>query len=397
MTLFVPEDTENAVLPIEDIETITFAATSEVTADDEGHVHPAEEAHEVEKRLFRVSTENGHEGYCFGGVGDAESLLRDILVGRDGLNRERIWQKLSRSQRINNTTLTEPVLATVDQALWDLAGRYTGLPVCKLVGANRETVPAYASTMIGDEDRGLSTPAEYADFAEDCLERGYPAYKLHTLFPPYAQDWERDAETCRAVAERVGDEMDLMLDCSAHYSRMEALELGRAIEDLGFYWYEEMMHEQSMSAYQWLHDRLDVPLCGPETQKGWGKMGVRAEWIKHDAVDICRTGIYDVGGITPVLKTVGLCESFGVPLELHGGGAGHLQILGAMGIPGEYYERGLLHPEVEYDPQPPWLDAPIDPMDGEGRVQIPQRPGLGYDVDWDYVDDHRVDATDGLD
>jgi len=389
--LFAPGDREYKILPIAEIETITFTTTSQVMTDDEGHTHPAEEEHEVKNHLFRVITEGGHEGYARGGVGGAESLLEQILVGRDALNREEIWQKLYRSQRINNTTLNEPVLAIVDQALWDLAGRYTGLPVHKLIGGNREAVPAYASTMIGDRDKDLSTPEEYADFAEECLERGYQAYKLHTLFPPYDQDWERDAETCRAVAERVGDEMDLMLDCSAHYSRMEALQLGRVLEELDFYWYEEMMHEQSMSAYEWLHDRLDVPLAGPETQKGWGKMGVRAEWIKHDVVDICRTGIWDVGGITPVLKTVGLCESFNIALELHGGGAGHLQVLGAMGIPGKYYERGLLHPEIEYEAQPPWLNEPIDPMDADGMVKIPQRPGLGYDIDWDYINEHRVD------
>jgi len=389
--LFAPEERHNKILPITEIETITFTAMSQVEADDEGHVHPADEEHEVEKTLFRIETEDGHEGFSFGPIGTAEPLLEDILIGRDGLNREQIWQKLYRSQRINNTTLTEPVMATVDEALWDLGGRYTGLPIHKLIGGNREKVPAYASTMIGDEDKGLSTPEDYADFAEECLERGYPAYKLHTLFPPYDQDWERDAETCRAVAERVGDEMDLMLDCSAHYSRMEALKLGKALEEIDFYWYEEMMHEQSMSAYQWLHNKLDIPLTGPETQKAWGKMGIRAEWIKHDAMDICRTGVYDVGGITPVLKTVGLCESFNIALELHGGGAAHLQIMGAMGIPGEYYERGLLHPAIEYDPQPPWLNAPIDPMDDEGLVTISQLPGLGYDIDWDYIDDHRVE------
>jgi len=55
------------------------------------------------------------------------------------------------------------------------------------------------------------------------------------------------------------------------------------------------------------------------------------------------------------------------------------------------YERGLLHPEIEYEAQPPWLNEPIDPMDADGMVKIPQRPGLGYDIDWDYINEHRVD------
>lgn len=386
--------TTNNILPIEAIETITFAAPAGARRDNEGHSHPSEE-HESEKSVTKITAEGDNVGYCFDGTGDALPLLRDILIGEDALNREKIWQKLIRSQRIHNVKLHEEVIATVDLALWDLAGRYVGLPIYKLLGGHRDKVPAYTSTMIADEDLGLGSAEEFADYAADCQAEGFPAFKLHTWFPPIDQDWERDAEACRAVRERVGDEMDLMLDCSAHYSRMESLKLGRVLEELDFHWYEEMMNEQSMSSYQWITRELDIPICGPETQKAWGKMGIRADWIKNDAIDICRTGVWDVGGITPVLKIVRLCESFNIACELHGSGAAHLQVLGAMGIPGEYYERGLMHPEYDYEKyncDPPWLNDPIDPVDSEGNVRIPRSPGLGYDIDWNYIDENRVDA-----
>lgn len=390
--LFEPTENSNTVLEIEDIEVVTFTVTSHVEQDDEGHSHPGE-AHETEQHLTRILAEDGHVGYCRGSVAGAIDLLCDILIGRDAFDREAIWQKLYRVQRLHNTSLSDPAMAVVDQALWDLAGRYLDLPVSKILGATRERVPAYASTMIGDEiEGGLATPEDYANFAEACLAEGYQAYKLHTWFPPIDQDADRDVAACRAVHERVGDEMVLMLDCSPHYSRLEARRIGKALEELDFHWYEEPMHEHSMSAYQWLREEVDVPICGPEMQQGEGKMGLRAEWIKHGACDVARTGIWDVGGITPVMKTVGLCESFGIPLELHGGGAGHLQVLGAMGIPGEYYERGLLHPMIDREP-PAWLNEPVDPMDSDGYVHVPQRPGLGYDIDWTYVEEHRVDAS----
>ena len=392
--LYTPEETTNAVLEIADVETISFATTTTLEYDDEGHMHPGEEEREVESHLTRILTVDGHEGICRGSVAGAEEILRRILVGRDALDRERIWQKLYRSQRLNKATLNEPVLAIVDQALWDLAGRYLDLPVYKLLGGARDRVPAYASTMLGDDiEGGLDSPEAYADFAEACLEEGYTAFKLHTWFPPVGQDADRDIAACRAVRERVGDEMELMLDGSPHYDRLDARKIGKALEELDFYWYEEPMHEHSMSAYQWLREEVDVPICGPEMQQGEGKMGLRAEWIKHGACDICRTGIWDVGGITPVMKTVGLCESFGIPLELHGGGAGHLHVLGAMGIPGEYYERGLLHPLMDAKETPPWLNEPVDPMDDDGYVPVPQRPGLGYDIDWGYVDGNRIDRA----
>jgi hypothetical protein len=85
---------ENKVLPISDIEIITFAATSNVMKDDEGHTHPADEEREVEKHPCRVVTEGGHEGYSPGGVGDTEALLERILAGRDALNREEFGRAL---------------------------------------------------------------------------------------------------------------------------------------------------------------------------------------------------------------------------------------------------------------------------------------------------------------
>jgi L-alanine-DL-glutamate epimerase-like enolase superfamily enzyme len=119
-------------------------------------------------------------------------------------------------------------------------------------------------------------------------------------------------------------------------------------------------------------------------------MYTRAEWILRGASDISRVGVWDVGGITPAIKTVHLCEAFQIRCEVHGGGGANLQLLGAMGIPGEYYERGLLHPHVDHAAESPWLKEPIDAIDREGCVRIPQRPGLGEDFDWDFIHDNTV-------
>ncbi len=90
---------------------------------------------------------------------------------------------------------------------------------------------------------------------------------------------------------------------------------------------------------------------------------------------------------TPALKAVHLAESFLMRLEIHGNGAGALQVLRAMAIPGEYYEQGLLHPHVDYDAQRPWLKTPVDAVDENGFVSLPQGPGLREDLDWDYIRD----------
>jgi L-alanine-DL-glutamate epimerase-like enolase superfamily enzyme len=90
------------------------------------------------------------------------------------------------------------------------------------------------------------------------------------------------------------------------------------------------------------------------------------------------------------MKIAHLCEAFGMRMEVHGGGVGNLHALCAMGIPGEYYERGLLHPFLDYDRPPPWLHALPDPLDGEGYVHVSSKPGLGQEIDFDYIRAHAL-------
>jgi len=378
-------------MKIIDVSVETFTYTSHIVRDSEGHTHPGP-AHDATQTLLRIVSDEGVEGYSFGaGRGPIERIVKPILLGQDPFYRERIWQQLRERQRLNLATLYDGVLAHVDMALWDLAGRALGQPVYKLLGGYRDKVRAYASTMCGDDlPGGLDTPEAYARFALQCKAAGYTAFKLHTWQPPIpgAPDVKRDLAACAAVREAVGPEMALMLDPFHFYSREEALALGRGLEKLDFLWMEEPMDEHSTSSYVWLTEQLDLPICGPETAEG--KMQTRAEWIVRGAADISRGGVGDLGGITPLMKAVHLAEAFGMSLEVHGGGPGNLHALCAMGIPGAYYERGLLHPFVDYEQPAPWLHAIADPMDAEGCVHVSQQPGLGWEINFEYIREHRV-------
>ena len=370
----------------------TFTYTSHVGRDSEGHGHPAP-PRETTQSLMTIETSDGVAGYAFGGIaaGVLERDVKPLLMGRDPFYRELIWQGLKERQRLNLATLSDKILTVVDCALWDLAGRALGQPVYKLLGAYRDKVPAYASTMCGDDlEGGLDTPEAYAAFAEWCMDRGYPAFKLHTWQPPIpgAPNPKRDVAACAAVREVVGPDVPMMLDPYHYYGREESLYLGRQLEKLGFLWMEEPMDEHSMSSYVWLARQLDLPICGPETAEG--KMHTRAEWIKHDAADIVRGGVGDLGGITPLVKVAHLAEAFGMKMEVHGGGAANLHVLCAMGIPGLFYERGLLHPFVDYETPKPWLHQLEDPMDDEGYVHVSQEPGLGQQINFDYIDRNLV-------
>jgi L-alanine-DL-glutamate epimerase-like enolase superfamily enzyme len=159
------------------------------------------------------------------------------------------------------------------------------------------------------------------------------------------------------------------------------------LEKLNFTWLEEPMNEYSISSYVWLTEQLDIPVLGPET--AIGRIQTRAEWIMNKAADIIRAGVGDVGGITPVMKAASLAESFGLSIEIHGGGPGNLQALGAISN-GKYYERGLLHPFIDYEVPPPYLNSICDKMDEEGYVHLPQKPGLGLDINFDYIEANRI-------
>ncbi len=381
-------------MKIVDITVQTFRYTSNIVRDSEGHAHPGPE-HDATQSLVTIHTDEGVQGYCFGHIPRAtlENLVKPILVGEDPFYRERIWQTLKERQRLNLATLHDKVLTVIDMALWDLAGRALGQPVHRLLGAMRDKVPAYASTMCGDDlEGGLATPEDYARFAEWCVkERGYPAFKLHTWQPPYpnAPSVKRDLEACAAVREAVGPDIPLMLDPFHYYSREEALQLAKGLEKLNYYWMEEPMDEHSMSSYVWLCENTSLPICGPETAEG--KMFTRAEWIKYGACDLVRGGVGDVGGITPLIKIAHLAEAFGMRMEVHGGGPGNLHVLCAMGNPGEFYERGLLHPFIDYEQPRPWLNRLDDPMDDQGFVHVSQLPGLGQDINFDYIQDNLVE------
>ena len=373
-----------------------FQTISRSTTDSGGHRHPGP-PREVTQALVYVTDSDGETGYCLAQKEHVrpsivEGHARPALVGGDPFAQGRLWKALAHRQRGAGGALTDRGIGYFDQALWDLAGRKLGLPVWKLLGGARTSVPAYASTMCGDEGpAGLATPRDYASYARELVGSGYQAIKLHTWMPPvsFAPSVDRDIEACSAVRDAVGPNISLMLDANHWYSRTDALRLGRALDELGYHWYEEPMEEASIGSYRWLSSRLSTPVIGPES--AWGKHLSRAEWVSSGACSILRAGANDVGGITPALKVIHLAEAFNVSCEIHGASSGNLALVTGAGA-GTWYERALMHPQFDYDTPAPHLNTIIDPVDVHGRVHAPITPGLGDDLNLDYIDDHIVET-----
>jgi len=383
-------------MKITEIELITFTVTSSGIRTKWGYGESGPDR-EVPYSITRIATDNGLEGYSEQGwpgyfyiprQDEIDDLVKPLLIGEDPFDRERVWQIMSR-----HMGFTEGLIGNIDCALWDLAGRMTNLSISRLLGRAREKVKAYASTA-----PNLGSPEQYAQHALDCKEAGYKAYKVHAniYWDPTKQEAapgrpafpKEDVDVCRAVREAVGDEMVLMLDPWGIYTIEEAIWVGRQIEELDYYFLEHPMHERLIEPYRKLCSELRIPVCGPELAPG----GVfsRTEWALQRATDIGRTDI-NFGGITGVRKTVDMYEALGMKCEMHVGGFGNAQILAATTEDTcEYFERGLLELDEVHTSTPPYLKSPCDPMDEDGNVLLPDGPGLGYDLNWDYIDEHRI-------
>ena len=354
----------------------------------------------VVQTLTRVVTDEGAEGYYLGGRGHGdqdgltaeerqvlEGRIRSLILGQDPFDRERFWHWMWVAN------LPENLLSVLDMALWDLQARAFGIPVYKLLGGCRDRVKAYASTY-----PNMGPPEVYAQHAAECKAQGYRAYKIHPYYfwdprtgqpdPGRPSHVDDDILACRLVREAVGSDMVLMFDPWGTYRTYEdALRVGRALEELGFYWYEHPMNEYRVDAYVRLAQELSIPVLSPEIAAG--SIYTRADWILRRASDMSRIDVLR-GGITGCRKMAAICEAFGVRCEIHMSGFGNLQVLGATSEDVcEYYERGLLAPGVDYDTPPPYLEEPCDPLDADGYVPLPQAPGMGYRLRWDYIEEHR--------
>lgn len=381
-------------MKIETVEAKTFRHTSNTVPDSDGHGHPGPES-VTTSALLTITCDDGTTGHVVARVPEVreeilDRFVRPNLLGQDPLRTEALWYAVYKWQRLGGGQLTDRTLAAVDLALWDLKGKAAGQPVWKLLGGYRDRILAYGSTMCGDDlENGLATPEDYARFAVWMIERGYKAIKLHGWMPPMpgAPDVRKDYMACAAVREAVGPDVPLMLDPHHFYSRTDTLWLARKLAELDFRWMEEPMEEASISSYAWLTRNTELNILGPETMTG--KHWMRAEYVKADAVDLVRSGVWDVGGITPAMKCANMAESFHMSCEMHGTGAGNLAVALAVSNT-SFYERGLLHPFVDYDKPKDYQNRIDDEMDAEGYVHGRDDPGLGQDLNLDYIEANLV-------
>jgi L-alanine-DL-glutamate epimerase-like enolase superfamily enzyme len=188
------------------------------------------------------------------------------------------------------------------------------------------------------------------------------------------------------VREAVGADFRVMLDATWSYRYDQALRVGRAIEDLGFYWYEDPLADDDLFGCIRLREKLDIPLMATEYAPGGFTNYV--PWIINRATDYLRGDVAVKGGITALIKTAHLAEAFGMNFEVHHGGnslnnVANLHVIMAIRNC-EYFEVLLPAGAQKYG-----LAQDIE-VDGRGLVHAPTAPGLGYPIDLERIERTKV-------
>ena len=325
------------------------------------------------KRLLgvvTVETDEGVSGHAFLSRPDHHAqplidVIKPRVIGKNPQDIGAIWKDLWKQNRAVSTF----AIGAIDICLWDINGKVAGQPIHRLLGTVREEMPVYSSTAWWD------TPQEYAEEALKFQSEGWTAHKIH----PHA-DPKEDIEICRAVREAVGPEMKLMLDSMWAYQYEDSVRVGRAIEELGYYWYEDPLAEEDIYSYVKLCAKMDIPIMSTEFAPG--RYYGMTQWITRYATDILRGDVAVTGGITPLVKLCHLAEGFQMKCEIHHGGnslnnVANLHVM--MATPNsEFYEYFPSTGGLVYG-----LAEEID-MTG-GVVHAPTKPGLGHEIDWPLI------------
>lgn len=335
--------------------------------------------------LVLVHTDLDITGHCLTGQVDVSTLpmFADYLIGKNPLERERIYQDVKRALR----QVARVGLSAIDVALWDIAGQYYDAPIWELLGGHIRPLKCYASTTHGDHNGGLSRPEDYADYAELCLQRGYPAFKIHGWGDSLV---DLEIATIQAVADRVGERMDLMLDPACELNTFgDTIKVGRACDEAGFYWLEDPFKDGGISqfAHRKLRQLIRTPLLMTEHVR---TLEPHVDFALADATDFVRGDIgYD--GITGVLKLAHAVEGLGLDIELHGCGPAVRHVMTSLRNT-NYYEMGLLNPKSPGSFSPAYTDYAdgLEAIDARGCVYAPTGPGLGVTLDWDYIRSHET-------
>jgi D-galactarolactone cycloisomerase len=349
--------------------------------------------------LVRVETDEGITGWgeCFGpgnvaiaNKGIVEKVIQPMILGDDPLDRDVIWHKVYNLLRDHGQKgMPMQALSGVDIALWDIAGKVAGLPLHKMIGgAHRTKVRAYGYGMMLKRESVDDHIARFEDEAAAIIDMGFTATKMKVGLGP-----RDDVKLCEAVAKGAGDAR-FMVDANHCYTTSDAFYVGRALEELHAYWFEEPVAPEDLDGYRELRAGLRVNISGGEAEfNRWGWRSL----LENRGIDIAQPEVCALGGISEYLRVLSLCHAHFTPVINHVWGsaiavATNIQLLAAMPpLPGGLHPW---EPMLEFDTtdnkfRDELLAVPLDIQGqvkaNDGYVAIPDAPGIGVTPDEDFI------------
>lgn len=312
--------------------------------------------------LVAVDTDAGITGCGVGGGGPAsvyivESLLRELLLGRDPLTVEKHWERLYQAVLpFGRTGLALWALSGVDLALWDLRGKAEKLPVHALLGGKKhEKVPAYATSMTGDPG--------------PVVERGFKIVKLHLPSVEEAGGREALARMVEDARGKIGSSMRLMADAFMLWDVETALALAPGFKSCGVEWLEEPLLSCDFAGYRVLAEKCVLPIAGGEHEQTAQSFEMLARERLHT---ILQPDVTWCGGLTELVRIYQMAAKLGVRVCQHRGS-----------------EVWGLHAVVALEAEDPlaeegrrwmhWIKKA--PRIENGFVVPPDMPGFGIDID----------------
>jgi D-galactarolactone cycloisomerase len=311
------------------------------------------------------------------------------VIGRDPREHGCIWHDLySFSRDFGQKGTYIEAISALDIAFWDVTGQFHGVPVFRLLGGGfRDSVEAYAT---GCYYRGKgylnhrSSLQALAAEARSYVEAGFRIVKMKVGLLPVDHDLERVA----AVRQAIGPDRILLVDANHAYNAATALRMARGLTRFDAGWFEEPVPPEDRDGYRTLRQARFVPIAGGECE--FTRYGFR-DLFTAGCVDIAQPDLCASGGFSEWLKITALADSFGIPVLPHVWGSGvalaaALHALAAMPFSPHTANPVPMQnePVVEFDRNPNplrdhLLKSPIALV--EGRLPVPQRPGLGIDID----------------
>jgi D-galactarolactone cycloisomerase len=342
--------------------------------------------------LVRVKTDEGLVGVgeSFGPPLVVAAQVRELaplFAGQDPFDRETLWARaVNGSYHYSRAGIYAAALSGVETACWDLMGQATGRPVARLLGGwSRDSVVAYASTGYFTED-----PGHYRWLIEQAASEGFRRIKIKC-----GNGIADDLARIDLVSEIAGPEAEVMVDLNGNYTADLALRLAAELEPRRVIWLEEPLPTEDLAGYERLRAGTRVPLAAGEAEVLRG--GFR-ELISRRLIDVAQPDITSSGGIGEVKAIVQLAQTWGLRYSPHvwGGGvalAAALQLCASLpSYP--HVDRDAAPILFEYDRGPNALRDELltEPIRSDGdRIPVPRRAGLGVEVDWEVVEQYRMD------